>query len=202
MPQLPILLASSSIYRHQLLQQLGMDFECASPDIDESPLPNESARDLVARLAKEKAHKLAQDFNNHLIIGSDQVAVFDENIIGKPHNHTQAVEQLMQFSGKEITFLTGLCLLNSQTNQYQLSVESCTVQFRDLAQHQIENYLNKEKPYDCAGSFKSEGLGIALFQSISANDPNTLIGLPLIKLTDMLIKEGVDPLSYAPNRFQ
>jgi septum formation protein len=199
MPQLQILLASSSIYRRQLLQKLGISFDCASPEIDESELPNETAQDLVIRLAEAKATKLASNFSNHLIIGSDQVAAFDQKIIGKPRNHNNAIEQLEQFSGNKVTFITGLCLLNSKTNRRQLSIEYCTVKFRTLNQNQIESYLEKEKPYDCAGSFKSEGLGIALFESISTDDPNTLIGLPLIRLTDMLIKEGVDPLSYAPN---
>jgi septum formation protein len=194
-----ILLASSSSYRRQLLQKLGVDFDCASPMIDESALPNESAHDLVVRLAEAKATKLARNFGNHLIIGSDQVAAFEQKIIGKPHNHNNAIEQLTQFSGNEVTFITGLCLLNSKTNHRQLSIKHCTVKFRNLNRHQIESYLAKEKPYDCAGSFKSEGLGIALFESINTDDPNTLIGLPLIQLTDMLIKEGVNPLTYTPN---
>ncbi len=200
MPQLPILLASSSVYRRQLLQKLGIPFECASPEIDESRLPDETAQDLVLRLAAAKANKLAQNYNSHLIIGSDQVATYNTTILGKPHNHTTAIMQLEQFSGREVTFLTSLCLLNSQSGYRQLSIESCTVTFRKLSRHQIENYLIKEQPYDCAGSFKSEGLGIALFESISTDDPNTLIGLPLIRLTDMLIKEGVDPLTYTPSR--
>lgn len=200
MPPLQILLASSSIYRHQLLQKLGVSFESASPDIDESPLPGETARQLVLRLAQAKANKLAQTHKHHLIIGSDQVATYENNILGKPQNHDAAIGQLKQFSGRQITFLTSLCLLNSQSAQCQLSVESCTVKFRPLSKSQIASYLAKEQPYDCAGSFKSEGLGIALFESIHTDDPNILIGLPLIRLTDMLIKEGVDPLTYAPNR--
>lgn len=200
MPPLQILLASSSIYRRQLLQKLGVSFESASPDIDEAALPGETARQLVMRLAQAKANKLAQTHKHHLIIGSDQVATYENNILGKPQNHDAAIGQLEQFSGRQITFLTSLCLLNSQEAQCQLSVESCTVKFRTLSKNQIESYLTKEQPYDCAGSFKSEGLGIALFESIHTDDPNTLIGLPLIRLTDMLIKEGVDPLTYAPNR--
>lgn len=196
MLQQKIILASSSFYRRQLLQKLGIHFDSANPEIDESALPNESAQDLVIRLAEAKAAKLAPRFNNHLIIGSDQIALFEQKIIGKPHSHNRAIEQLTQFSGKEVIFITGLCLLNSKTNHYQLSIERCTVKFRKLNQKQIESYLTKEKPYDCAGSFKVEGLGIALFESIDTEDPNTLIGLPLIRLTDMLIKEGVDPLIY------
>lgn len=200
MPPLQILLASSSIYRRQLLQKLGVSFESASPDIDEAALPGETARQLVVRLAQAKANKLAQTHKHHLIIGSDQVATYENNILGKPQNHDAAIGQLEQFSGRQITFLTSLCLLNSQEAQCQLSVESCTVKFRTLSKSQIESYLTKEQPYDCAGSFKSEGLGIALFESIHTDDPNILIGLPLIRLTDMLIKEGVDPLTYTPNR--
>lgn len=200
MPPLQILLASSSIYRRQLLQKLGVSFESASPDIDEAALPGETARQLVMRLAQAKANKLAQTHKHHLIIGSDQVATYENNILGKPQNHDAAIGQLEQFSGRQITFLTSLCLLNSQEAQCQLSVESCTVKFRTLSNSQIESYLTKEQPYDCAGSFKSEGLGIALFESIHTDDPNILIGLPLIRLTDMLIKEGLDPLTYAPNR--
>lgn len=200
MPSLQILLASSSTYRHQLLQKLGLNFESASPDIDESALPGETARQLVLRLAQAKADKLAQTHKHHLIIGSDQVATYENNILGKPQNHNAAIEQLKQFSGRQITFLTSLCLLNSQSTQHQLSIESCTVKFRTLSKNQIECYLAKEQPYDCAGSFKSEGLGISLFESIHTNDPNILIGLPLIRLTDMLMNEGVDPLTYTPSR--
>lgn len=197
MQQLQILLASSSIYRRQLLQNLGLQFSCASPEIDETELPHESAQDLVIRLAEAKARKLATNHNNHLIIGSDQVATFNRTIIGKPHHHNGAIKQLEQFSGNEVTFITGLCLLNTRTNHHQLSAEHCTVKFRKLNRAQIENYLEREKPYDCAGSFKSEGLGITLFESITTTDPSILIGLPLIRLTSMLINEGVDPLTQA-----
>lgn len=190
-----ILLASSSIYRRQLLQKLGVTFDWANPDIDESQQQEETPEQLVHRLAQAKAHSLAGNYPNHLIIGSDQVAIIDGRILGKPHTHANAVAQLKNFCQREVTFLTGLCLLNPTTNHTQTSVESYKVRFRNLTDLQIENYLQREQPYDCAGSFKSEGLGICLFEKLEGNDPNILIGLPLIALTQMLAKEGVDPLS-------
>lgn len=190
-----ILLASSSIYRRQLLQKLELTFDWASPDIDESHQPEESPAQLVHRLSESKARRLASTYPNHLIIGSDQVATLDNYILGKPHTHINAVAQLRSFRQRELTFLTGLCLFNPTTNCAQTSVESYKVKFRNLTDEQIENYLQREQPYDCAGSFKSEGLGICLFEKLDGEDPNTLIGLPLITLTRMLAKEGVDPLN-------
>jgi septum formation protein len=190
-----ILLASSSAYRRQLFQKLRLDFSWASPDIDESPLANESPSQLVARLATQKAKTLSSKYTDHLIIGSDQVATLDETIIGKPHSHSAATEQLRHFRGRELLFLTGLCLFNSKTLKIQTCVETYRVKFRDLSDSQIENYLQLDQPYDCAGSFKSEGLGVSLFSHMHGDDPNTLIGLPLIALTRMLNNEGVDPLS-------
>lgn len=190
-----ILLASSSIYRRQLLQKLGLAFEWASPDIDETPKPDESPAQLVYRLAEAKARHLASNYPNHLIIGSDQVATIDNQILSKPHTHSNATVQLRSFRQREVTFLTGLCLFNSTTHHTQTSVETYKVKFRNLSDAQIENYLQHEKPYDCAGSFKSEGLGICLFEQLTGDDPNTLVGLPLIALTNMFVKEGVDPLN-------
>lgn len=195
-----ILLASSSIYRRQLLQKLELNFDWASPDIDESHQPEESPAQLVHRLSESKARRLASTYPNHLIIGSDQVATLDNYILGKPHTHINAVAQLRSFRQREVTFLTGLCLFNPTTNCAQTSVESYKVKFRNLSDEQIENYLQREQPYNCAGSFKSEGLGICLFEKLDGEDPNTLIGLPLIALTRMLAKEGVDPL-YQPVSF-
>jgi septum formation protein len=189
-----LILASSSLYRRQILQKLGIEFDWASPDIDETPYPNETPEKLVRRLTESKAHALAKSYPNHLIIGSDQVATLDGKIIGKPGNHPIALAQLESFSNKTVLFLTGLCLLNSATGQAQVTVEDYSVKFQALSTPQLNNYLNKEQPYDCAGSFKSEGLGICLFDKLSGDDPNTLIGLPLIALTKMLIKEGIDPL--------
>lgn len=196
-----LLLASSSIYRRQLLQKLGLAFDWASPDIDENHHPGESPTQLVHRLAEAKAHRLASTHPNHLIIGSDQVATLDNCILGKPHTHINAVMQLRSFRQREVTFLTGLCLFNPATTRIQTSVESYTVKFRNLSDDQIENYLQREKPYDCAGSFKSEGLGICLFEQLAGDDPNALIGLPLIALIRMLAAEGVDPLNQPASFF-
>lgn len=189
-----ILLASSSPYRQSLLLRLGLDFQCASPDIDETPKPEEAATDLAQRLALEKALALRQQYPKHLIIGSDQVATVDGTILGKPGNYDNAMKQLSHCSGRRITFSTGLCLLNAQSGRQQVNRVDFHVQFRHLSQNQISNYLKLEQPYDCAGSFKYEGMGICLFQQLEGDDPNSLIGLPLIKLCDMLIEEGVNPL--------
>jgi septum formation protein len=197
-----ILLASSSIYRRQLLQKLGLTFDWASPDIDESHQSGESPAQLVYRLAEAKARHLANTYPDHLIIGSDQAATIDDLAIGKPHTHSNAVAQLSSFRQREVIFMTGLCLFNPATNRTQTSVETYRVKFRNLSDEQIENYLQREQPYDCAGSFKSEGLGICLFEQLEGDDPNTLVGLPLIALTRMLSKEGVDPLDQPANLFQ
>ena len=191
-----IILASSSPYRKQLLGKLGLEFDSISPDIDETPMQGEKPTDLVCRLAKEKARALSNSHPDHLIIGSDQVATIADTIIGKPLNHEGALAQLESFSGKQVWFLTGLCLLNSATGRAQTTVERYSVKFRSLTRAQLTNYLNKEQPYDCAGSFKAEGLGICLFEKLSGDDPNTLIGLPLIALTKMLENEGAAPLAY------
>lgn len=191
-----LVLASSSPYRGQLLAKLGMPFKQDSPDINETPLENETAEDLVQRLASEKARELANKHPASLIIGSDQVACFENRIIGKPGNHENAHAQLKSFSGQSVEFCTGLCLLNSETQESQINLARFRVHFRELTASRIDAYLHKEQPYDCAGSFKSEGLGIALFSKLEGDDPNSLIGLPLILLTDMLLKEGFDPLHF------
>lgn len=192
-----ILLASSSVYRRQLLQKLELAFEWASPDIDESHAPGETPSQLVHRLAETKARHLANTYPQYLIIGSDQIAVIDNQIIGKPHTYTTAFTQLTSFRQREVIFMTGLCLFNPAKNRIQTSVETYKVRFRDLTETQIDNYLQREQPYDCAGSFKSEGLGICLFDQCEGDDPNTLIGLPLIALTRMLSNEGMDPLDQS-----
>jgi MAF protein len=174
-----------------VLQKLPLAFECDAPDIDEAPLPNETPEQLVKRLSQAKAQAVAQHHSHCLIIGSDQVAVLHGEILGKPGNHDNAVTQLRKASGQQVTFQTGLCLLNSHTGNVQVSCVPFTVQFRPLSDEQIERYLNYEKPYNSAGSFKSEGLGITLFEKLQGDDPNTLIGLPLIELVRMLEKEGV-----------
>lgn len=198
--QTKIILASSSIYRREILNKLGIDYESVSPDVDESPLENETPTELVARLALNKAKAVASALHKTeeaplLIIGSDQIAVLDKQIITKPHTHANACQQLRTASNREVTFLTSLCLYNTSTQQHQLVVVPYEVAFLPLTNKQIESYLKKEQPYHCAGSFKSEGLGITLFKHIRGDDPNTLIGLPLIELVNMLRKEGIEPLS-------
>ncbi|MFV3367979.1 Maf family protein [Pseudomonas sp. NY15435] len=188
---LPLILASSSPYRRELLQRLRLPFECASPDIDETPLPDESAEELVRRLAESKARALTQRYPAHLIIGSDQAAVNGGRILGKPHNLERATEQLKSASGKSISFLTGLCLLNSQSGEAQVDCVPFTVHFRDLDEARIRRYLETEQPFDCAGSFKAEGLGVSLFRSTEGEDATSLVGLPLIRLVDMLLAEQV-----------
>ena len=188
---LPLLLASSSVYRRELLARLRLPFVCSSPDIDESHRPQEPAIELVKRLAREKAQALAGTFPDHLIIGSDQVAVLGERIIGKPHTFEKARDQLLAASGASVTFLTGLALLNSQTGHCQVDCVPFTVHMRTLDQASIERYLHAEQPYDCAGSFKAEGLGVSLFQRTEGPDATSLIGLPLIRLIDMLLVEGL-----------
>ncbi|NWA27680.1 septum formation inhibitor Maf [Pseudomonas gingeri] len=188
---LPLLLASSSTYRRELLSRLRLPFTCASPDIDESQHPGEAAIALVKRLAEEKARALASLHPAHLIIGSDQVAVLDGRILGKPHSFEKAREQLMAASGTRVSFLTGLALLNSRTGRCQVDCIPFSVQMRTLDVERIERYLHAEQPYDCAGSFKAEGLGVSLFQSTEGPDATSLIGLPLIRLVDMLLAEDV-----------
>ncbi|EOU3145401.1 nucleoside triphosphate pyrophosphatase [Yersinia enterocolitica] len=192
MPQL--VLASTSSYRRALLEKLQLPFITAAPQTDESPLQGESASALVQRLARAKAQALAAHYPQHLIIGSDQVCVINGAIVGKPHNHANAVKQLEQASGQCVTFYTGLALLNTATGSHNFLYETFDVYFRRLNSAEIEGYLVREQPWNCAGSFKSEGLGITLFDKLSGRDPNTLIGLPLIALTQMLIEQGVNPL--------
>ena len=189
-----LILGSSSPYRKSLLEKLGIVFSCRSPDIDETALPGERPRELVERLAIAKAKEIGKQHENALIIGSDQVAVLDGKIIGKPANHQAAVEQLMEASGREVHLYSGLCLYNSASGKIQHCVEPYSVVFRDLKLEQIEKYLQKDQPYNCAGSLKSETLGIALLSKLQGDDPNALIGLPLIRLVDMLLNEGIDPV--------
>lgn len=190
-----LILASSSPYRRTLLARLGLPFTVHAPDIDESALAEESAPLLVQRLAQAKARKVAETAPDALIIASDQVAVLDGEIIGKPGNHAHAVAQLQRAAGRTLIFYNGLCLLDSASGQCQLALEEFQVQFRTLSAAMIEAYLRREQPYHCAGSFKSEGLGIVLFERLCGDDPNSLIGLPLIRLTRMLEAAGVDILA-------
>lgn len=188
---LPLVLASSSTYRRELLQRLLLPFTCFSPDIDEHPLPGESARQLVCRLAEEKARAVGTSQRQHLIIGSDQVAVLGERILGKPHDLPRATAQLLAASGRSVTFLTGLALFNSAQDRCQVDCIPFTVHFRELDEARISRYLQAEQPFDCAGSFKSEGLGVSLFRGTEGSDATSLIGLPLIRLVDMLLVEGI-----------
>ncbi len=185
-----LILASTSPYRKALLERLQVQFLCDSPDIDESPLAGESVEDMVVRLAKFKAEAVAGKYPDALIIGSDQSAVLEGEILTKSGNFENAVKQLQKASGKRIVFQTGVCLLNTQTGNAQTACVPYTVVFKTLTREIIEHYLKKEQPYNCAGSFKSEGLGIALFDKFEGDDPNALIGLPLIKLIAMLEYEG------------
>ncbi|MCP3869997.1 MAG: septum formation inhibitor Maf [Gammaproteobacteria bacterium] len=186
-----LVLGSTSRYRKQLLERLGIDFTTASPSIDESAREGEKPEALVVRLAESKARAAGSSFPDSLIIGSDQVACIEGRMLGKPGTHKAAIAQLKKAAGKRVTFYTGLCLLNTATGAVQTVSEPFHVHFRPLTASQIENYLSKEQPYDCAGSFKSEGLGISLFERLEGDDPNALIGLPLIRLIDMLASEGI-----------
>lgn len=188
-----LILASSSPFRRELLARLGLSFEFHAPNTDETRLPEETAPALVARLAVAKARAIADLEPDALIIGSDQVAVLKGAIIGKPGTHEQASAQLRHASGQTVIFYTGLSLLDSAGHQ-QTAVETFQVTFRALTDAMIENYLRREQPYQCAGSFKSEGLGIALFERLTGDDPSSLIGLPLIRLVRMLETAGVSVL--------
>lgn len=189
-----LVLASTSLYRKALLEKLGVPFVSAAPGTDETPYPAEDAQSLVMRLAREKARSLTQQYPDSLIIGSDQVCVLDGEITGKPHHYYAAFAQLRKASGQRITFYTGLSLYNSATGEDHTICEPYHVYFRTLEDDEIRAYLLAETPYQCAGSFKSEGLGIALFKKLQGDDPNTLIGLPLIRLTELLIQAGYNPL--------
>lgn len=189
-----IILASTSEYRQALLKKLGLPFLAAAPNIDESPVLNESAQALVIRLSHAKAQALATQYRQHLVIGSDQVCVINNKIVGKPHNFDNAFQQLKSASGNKVTFYTGLCLLDTETGKFDVQCELFHVHFRLLSDAEITNYLLKDEPYQCAGSFKSEGLGISLFERLEGRDPNTLVGLPLILLLEMLRPHQVSPL--------
>ncbi len=186
-----LILASTSPFRRDLLARLGLPFTTQAPETDETPLPGEDALALVARLATCKAQAVARHHPTALVIGSDQAAVLDGEIIGKPGDHQRAMAQLRRASGRTMSFYTGLCLLDSARGQQQVAVEPFRVVFRTLTEPRIESYLRREQPYHCAGSFKSEGLGIALFERLEGDDPTSLIGLPLIRLIRMLEAAGV-----------
>lgn len=186
-----LILGSSSIYRQALLQRLQIPFEVVSPEIDEKALPDEMPEVTASRLAEAKARAVAIKYTDALIIGADQVAVLEGVRLGKPLNHENAINQLRFMRGKEVAFYTALSLFNSRNNSIQTNVVPCYVKFRELSDQQIESYLHKEKPYHCAASAKSEGLGIVLIERMTGDDPNALIGLPLIALVAMLEFEGI-----------
>ncbi len=188
---LPLVLASTSPYRKALLERLGKPFATVAPEVDERPFAEETPAALVARLAEAKARAAAAHCPPALVIGSDQVATLDGDVLGKPGDHANAVRQLALAAGRRVEFLTGLCLFNSATGRAQTAVEPFAVVFRPLGEAQLHRYVKQEKPFDCAGSFKVEGLGIALFERLEGADPNALIGLPLIRLVEMLEREGV-----------
>ena len=186
-----LVLGSTSPFRRQLLEKLGLPFDTATPETDETPLDDETPEQLVARLAEAKARAVSSQHSDALIIGSDQVAVNEGEILGKPHTHEKAMDKLRKASGRHVRFVTGICLYNAATDQVQVEVVPFDVVFRELTDEMIDNYLKAEQPYNCAGSFKSEAMGIALFEKLEGEDPNTLIGLPLIRLVRMLEAEGV-----------
>ncbi len=187
-----IVLASTSKYRSQLLSTLQIPFKTIAPEVDETPLDGEDARQTSLRLAEMKARAVAHRFPGALIIGSDQVALLNGAQLGKPMTHENATAQLRAMRGNTVIFHTALSLLDTQTGHAESEVVETRVKFRHLSDQQIERYLHKEQPYHCAGSAKSEGLGIALIEQIEGSDPNALIGLPLISLVNMLQKQGVD----------
>ena len=186
-----LVLASSSIYRSELLKRLQLPFEIIAPNVDETPLSHESARATSVRLAQEKARAVVSNYPDALIIASDQVALLEGQQLGKPLTHDNAVKQLRAMRGKTTCFYTALTLLNSKTGKMQTEVAENFVTLRDLSDAEIEGYLLKEQPYHCAGSAKAEGLGIALMSKMTGDDPNALIGLPLILLIEMLRRENV-----------
>ena len=187
----PIILASASTYRRELLERLGLPFECAFPEVDESATPGEAPADTALRLSVLKAKALVWRFPDSILIGCDQVASCEGARIGKPGNHANALKQLKFMSGKTVTFETALTVLDTSKDEARSRVVPCRVTFRRLAREQIEAYLEREQPYDCAGSAKAEGLGIALIARIETEDPTSLIGLPLIALTELLGESGV-----------
>lgn len=189
-----LVLASTSPYRRSLLGKLGLPFVAATPDVDERRRLNEEPGTLATRLAEAKCRALQTQYPCHLIIGSDQVAMLGDTQLTKPENRSCAIRQLQAASGQRVVFYTGVCVLDTSNRRAQTEMDVCTVHFRELRENQIIHYVDRDEPFDCAGSFKSEGLGIALFERIEGEDPNALIGLPLIRLISMLNRFGVEVL--------
>lgn len=188
------MLGSTSRYRRELLERLRLPFEVCAPDVDETPQPGEAPATLAARLALAKAQAVARRFPSAIVIGSDQVADLDGQPIGKPGTHERAIEQLRAMSGRTIVFQTALAVVCADSGFVAQDLAPVRVRFRALSDAEIENYLRAEQPYDCAGSAKSEGLGISLLEAIDSDDPTALIGLPLIRTSAMLRRAGLDPL--------
>lgn len=191
MPTPSLILASSSPFRRELLKRLHLPFESLSPDIDETHVANETPDQYVSRLAREKAQVIANQNKDAIVIGSDQCAYLDGEILGKPGSHENAVTQLQKARGKDVVFFTGLAVLHNSTGFCEVDCIQYRVGFRNLTDEQIEHYLVTEKPYNCAGSFKSEAYGITLFSHMSGDDPTSIIGLPLIRLVSMLESAGI-----------
>jgi septum formation protein len=190
-----LVLASTSPYRRALLARLGLPFAVATPDVDEVPRAGESPAETAARLAQEKASAVAARNPHALVIGSDQVVACDGRRFGKPGTAANAIHQLTALSGRAATFYTAICLVNGHSGRTQAAVEPVTVHFRTLSLASIERYVALDRPLDCAGAFRSEGLGIALVERMTGDDPNALIGLPLIRLVSFLAEEGVSTLA-------
>jgi septum formation protein len=191
----PLVLASTSRYRRELLGRLRMPFDIEAPGVDEKVLPGETPAQTALRLAEAKARAVAAGRPEGLVIGSDQVASCDGEAISKPGTHANAVAQLQRLSGRTVTFHTAVALVNAATGRVQRELVDVASTFRSLSPAEIETYLRREQPYDCAGAVRSEALGIALFERIASDDPTALIGLPLIAVARMLRAEGVDPLA-------
>ena len=185
-----LVLASTSPYRRQLLERFGLRFSVAAPDVDETPLPGETPIDLANRLARAKAEVIAHRHTNSVVIGSDQVAIFGREVIGKPGNPERCIEQLKMLSGQRLAFHTAVNVIQSDTGSNQSHLDITTVHFRKLTTEEIERYVARERPVNCAGAFKAEALGITLFERIESNDPTALIGLPLIWLASALRGSG------------
>lgn len=190
MPDPRLILASTSPYRRELLERLRLPFEAIAPNCDETPLAGESSAALVERLAESKARSVARDLEDGWVIGSDQVALLDEQILGKPGEHARAVEQLRASSGRTVVFRTGLSLIEAPDGPAHTEHVDFEVEFRPLGESEIERYLAAEQPYDCAGSIRSEGYGVTLFERMSGDDPNALVGLPLIRVAALLRGAG------------
>ena len=191
----PLVLGSTSPYRRELLQRLQIPFEVAAPEVDETPLPHETPDALAGRLALTKARAVARNFPQAVVIGSDQVADLNGLALGKPGNHERAVAQLRQMRGQTVIFQTAVAVVCLENGFEQTALAAVRVKFRDLNNAEIENYLRAEQPYDCAGSAKSEGLGIALLESIDSDDPTALVGLPLIRICKMIQAAGIAVLA-------